>query len=52
MVKFWTRAEEGGRKSFRREELDSMYRISLRGQVFVHYLEAVQRDLDQREHNI
>jgi recombination protein U len=48
MEQFWLRAKEGGRKSFRLEELDADYRISVKGQVFVHYLEAVQKDLEQR----
>ena len=36
-------------KSFRREELDQDYRIRVQGEVFIHYLEALQRDLDSRE---
>jgi recombination protein U len=49
MMRFWNRAEAGGRKSFRREELDQSYRIRVQGEVFVHYLEMLQRDLDGRE---
>jgi recombination protein U len=52
MMKFWNRAKEGGRKSFRIQELAQEYRIPVKGGVFVHYLEAVGRDLDEREHNI
>ncbi len=46
--KFWDRMEEGGRKSFRFEELDPLYVIEPEGGVFVPYLEALNRDLEQR----
>ena len=46
---FWDRAVQGGRKSFRREELDSSFIIKVSNQVFIHYLEMVSRDLDIRE---
>lgn len=46
---FWERAQQGGRKSFHREELDQSYQIRVQGQVFIHYLEMLQRDLDSRE---
>lgn len=49
MMRFWNRALGGGRKSFRREELDQEYQIRVQGEVFIHYLEALQRDLDSRE---
>lgn len=49
MMQFWKRAENGGRKSFRREELDPEYQIAVHGQVFVHYLEMLQKDLESRE---
>lgn len=49
MMRFWNRALGGGRKSFRREELDQEYQIWVQGEVFIHYLEALQRDLDSRE---
>lgn len=49
VAKFWNRALEGGRKSFRREELDSSYIIKVTNQVFIHYLETVSRDLDIRD---
>ena len=49
VLKFWDRAAQGGRKSFRREELDSSFIIKVSGQVFVHYLEMISRDLDIRE---
>lgn len=49
LYEFWQRAENGGRKSFRYEELDERYQISTHEGVFVHYLEALQLDLDERE---
>ena len=49
MMRFWNRAQTGGRKSFRREELDQDYRIRVQGEVFIHYLEPLQKDLDSRE---
>ncbi|MCC8067170.1 MAG: Holliday junction resolvase RecU [Clostridiales bacterium] len=48
MMKFWKRAEEGGRKSFRYMELDQNYYIEPRGGLLVPYLDALQRDLDER----
>lgn len=49
MIRFWKRAEAGGRKSFRLEELDQEYQIRVQGQVFIHYLELLQKDLESRE---
>ncbi len=51
LLKFWKRAEEGGRKSFRHEELDPAYVISSKGEngVLVPYLDAIQTDLEMRE---
>lgn len=45
---FWKRREQGGRKSFRYEELDLSYRISMQKGVFIPYLEMIQKDLDER----
>ena len=47
--KFWNRAQEGGRKSIRLEELDPGYFMQLKQGCYVPYLDAIQRDLDQRE---
>ena len=46
---FWNRAKDGGRKSFRREELDTEYRIPFTNQIYIHYLETLSRDLETRE---
>lgn len=42
---FWNRAAEGGRKSFRFDELDTEYIVSSSGGVYVHYLDTLQKDL-------
>lgn len=49
VLRFWKRAQEGGRKSFRYEELDKSYRIEQGAGVFVPYLEAIQKDLNARD---
>ena len=47
--KFWDRAKNGGRKSFRREELDEENIIKVNNQVFIHYLENISADLNRRQ---
>ena len=48
---FWDRAENGGRKSFRHDELDEKYVIKSPGDsgLLIPYLDALQLDLDSRE---
>lgn len=46
---FWERAQAGGRKSFLFHELDMKYQVSPYAGVMVHYLEALQMDLNNRE---
>ena len=48
---FWDRAERGGRKSFRHDELDEKYIIRSHKDpgLFVPYLDAISLDLDERE---
>ena len=41
-------AAEGGRKSFLRHELDQDYQIRTSNQIFIHYLDALSRDLESR----
>ncbi len=48
---FWNRARDGGRKSFRFEELDLSYRIPVQNGVCIHYLEMIKKDLERREIN-
>lgn len=49
LEKFWRRAQEGGRKSIRYEELDPRFFICLKNGCCVSYLDAVNRDLEVRE---
>ena len=49
LMEFWNRAEEGGRKSFRYEELEEDFFFHSGGGVLVPYLEAMQKDLESRE---
>ncbi len=49
LYEFWQRAKDGGVKSFHYEELEPKYQISPHNGVFVHYLEALQTDLSERE---
>jgi recombination protein U len=49
LYKFWERGQKGGRKSFRFEELDPHYQISTHNGVFVHYLEMLRQDLENRD---
>ena len=48
LMEFWNRAKEGGRKSFRYEELEPEYFLSSKGGILVPYLDAVQKDLEKR----
>ena len=49
VYRFWKRAKQGGRKSFRRDELDQEYRIPFSNQIYIHYLELLAKDLEERE---
>ena len=46
--KFYDRSNAGGRKSFRFDEIDTTYKITSKSGVPVHFLEALQKDLDSR----
>lgn len=46
---FWDRAQEGGRKSFRYEELNPDYIVPKKQGVLVPYLEVLKKDLEDRE---
>lgn len=46
---FWNRAKEGGRKSFRYEELNPAYVLPKKNGILVPYLDVLQTDLDDRE---
>lgn len=45
---FWNRMKEGGKKSFSYEELNPQYQISTYSGTFVHYLELLSQDLNER----
>ena len=46
---FWDRAKEGGRKSFRYDELNPEYFLPKKQGILVPYLDMIQQDLDTRE---
>jgi len=46
---FWDRAVNGGRKSFRYDELDQNFLLHMEGGILVPYLDALQKDLDMRD---
>lgn len=46
---FWDRAKEGGRKSFRMEELNPEYFLPKKSGVFVPYLDILSKDLEDRD---
>lgn len=46
--RFWARMQEGGRKSFTYDELDKSWKIRSYRDIYVHYLEPLQRDLEMR----
>lgn len=48
LQKFWERAENGGRKSIRFEELDPKYFFESKPEVLVPYLDMIQLDLNNR----
>lgn len=47
MADFWNRSKTGHAKNFKIDELDPEYELSCNG-YFIHYLEAVQKDLLSR----
>ena len=49
LLVFWNRAKEGGRKSFRFDELEPSFILPKKHGIFVPYLEAMNKDLQQRE---
>lgn len=46
---FWKRMEDGGRKSFRREELKEEFYLPKQSGFLVPYLEGIQQDLKMRD---
>ena len=48
--RFWVRMEEGGRKTLLHDEVvPEAYRIRSHRDMYVHYLEGIQQDLDRKE---
>jgi recombination protein U len=47
--KFWDRGMQGGRKSFRYDELEPDWSMQLKNGYFVPYLDYIQKDLDLRD---
>ncbi len=46
---FWDRAKDGGRKSFRYEELNPEYILPKKHGILVPYLDILKKDLEDRE---
>lgn len=49
LLKYWERSKEGGRKSFRYEELDADYFLPKISGILVPYLNILQKDLEARD---
>ena len=49
LLEFWKRMEDGGKKSFRYEEIEEDFILPQKHGVFVPYLECVKKDLELRE---
>ncbi len=49
LLEFWERMKEGGKKSFRFEEIEQEYVLPQKNGVFVPYLEGLKLDLENRE---
>ena len=49
LEKYWKRAEDGGRKSFRLDELDKEYFFKSTNGYYIPYLNMLQKDLGERE---
>ena len=45
---FWERAQAGGRKSFRFDELDRTWILPEKAGILVPYLEMINKDLSER----
>lgn len=49
LLEFWKRMEDGGKKSFRYEEIEEDFILPQKHGIFVPYLECVKKDLELRE---
>lgn len=48
---FWNRAKDGGRKSFRFDELEDSYILPKRSGILVPFLDMIQVDLEKRDNS-
>lgn len=51
LLKFWKRSKDGGRKSFRFDELTEEYKIKNQNGFLIPYLNYIQMDLNERENS-
>lgn len=49
MKKFWDRSKNGGRKSFKYDEVNKEYKINHGRGIIIHYIEQLKKDVDSRE---
>ncbi len=49
LKRFWNRAKNGGRKSFRRDELTPDFFFDIQKGFFIPYLDMLNKDLDERD---
>ena len=49
LKQFWQRMKDGGRKSFRYEELNPAFFLRYQGGILIPYLEGIQKDLKNRD---
>lgn len=49
LERFWKRMEDGGRKSFRMDELDESYYLRSKNGFFIPFLDLIAKDLSERD---
>ena len=49
LLTYWNRMKDGGRKSFRRDELDPQFYLPAYSGFLVPYLEGLKKDLKMRD---
>ena len=49
LKRFWNRSKEGGRKSFRMEELEKAFFMDMKDGFYIPYLDMMNRDLELRD---
>ncbi len=48
LLVYWERMQQGGRKSFRYDELEPAFELQIQKGFLVPYLDGIQKDLEQR----